>query len=147
MKTKPELELRSHAKECTKITVPYGLVFTLTMKGPLTVKRNLNVNSNTHVVKWGATNIDASKIKFDLSVDPQVFTKEIKVKKIPGCEPVVRMVAYKVKRGDTLSEIALKFKTSVKEIQKLNPEIKDADVIFAGQIIKIRTKIPVHKRK
>lgn len=44
---------------------------------------------------------------------------------------------YTVKSGDTLSEIAIKFGTSVKELQKLNG-IKDANKIYAGQKLKVK---------
>jgi LysM repeat protein/GH24 family phage-related lysozyme (muramidase) len=42
-----------------------------------------------------------------------------------------------VKKGDTLSEIAQQLKTTVKELMQLNPQIKDANKIFAGDTIKV----------
>jgi flagellar protein FlgJ len=44
-------------------------------------------------------------------------------------------VKYKVITGDTLSEIATKHKTTVQAIMKLNPSIRDASKIRAGQTI------------
>ena len=44
---------------------------------------------------------------------------------------------YKVKAGDTLSEIAVKFHTTVKEIMRMNPDIHNADVIITGEKIRI----------
>ena len=43
-------------------------------------------------------------------------------------------IYYKVKRGDTLGGIALKYKTSVKKIKKWNKNIKN-DNIYIGQKI------------
>lgn len=45
--------------------------------------------------------------------------------------------SYTVKSGDTLSEIAVRYDTSVSELMKLNPSISDPDVIYAGQTIKV----------
>ena len=49
------------------------------------------------------------------------------------------VIDYTVKKGDTLSEIAVEFNTTVAEISKLNPEIKDLDLIYAEQVIKVPT--------
>lgn len=50
---------------------------------------------------------------------------------------VVSGVTYKVKSGDTLSEIAQKFGTTVSKLAQLN-NIKNVNLIYAGQTIKIR---------
>ena len=47
------------------------------------------------------------------------------------------MVTYTVKRGDTLSAIAVKYGTTVSKIAKDN-NIKNANVIYAGQKLKIK---------
>lgn len=44
---------------------------------------------------------------------------------------------YTVVRGDYLSAIAKRFNTTVSEILKVNPEIKNASLIYVGQIIKL----------
>lgn len=46
-------------------------------------------------------------------------------------------VTYKVKSGDTLSEIAQKFGTTVSNLASLN-NIKNVNLIYAGQTLKIR---------
>lgn len=46
-------------------------------------------------------------------------------------------VTYKVKSGDTLSEIAQKFGTTVSKLASLN-NIKNVNLIYAGQTLKIR---------
>ena len=47
-------------------------------------------------------------------------------------------IEYTIKRGDTLSAIAKNFGTTVKQIMADNPSIKDANKIYAGDVIKIR---------
>lgn len=44
------------------------------------------------------------------------------------------MKTYTVKRGDTLSSIAAKHKTTVSELQRLN-SIKNVNLIYTGQKI------------
>ena len=45
---------------------------------------------------------------------------------------------YTVRQGDTLSEIAVRFGTTVKELQRLN-NIQNPDRIYAGQVIRLGT--------
>ncbi|MBT2365246.1 LysM peptidoglycan-binding domain-containing protein [Streptomyces sp. ISL-10] len=45
---------------------------------------------------------------------------------------------YKVKYGDTLSEIAVRFGTTVKALMELNKSIKDANKIYAGMTLVIK---------
>ena len=46
------------------------------------------------------------------------------------------MITYKVKRGDTLSQIALEYNTTVSSLVNLN-NIKNPNLIYAGETIKI----------
>jgi murein DD-endopeptidase MepM/ murein hydrolase activator NlpD len=46
-------------------------------------------------------------------------------------------VDYTVKKGDTLTSISQAQKTSVDELMKANPQIKDKNLIFAGSVIKV----------
>ena len=45
---------------------------------------------------------------------------------------------YTVKKGDTLSAIAVKYRTSVSNLMALNPHIKNANLIYVGDVIRIR---------
>lgn len=45
---------------------------------------------------------------------------------------------YTVKKGDTLSHIAARYKTTVNNLVKLNPSIKNPNLIYPGQKIKIK---------
>ena len=47
------------------------------------------------------------------------------------------MASYKIKSGDTLSDIAQSNNTTVADIQAANPSIKNPDLIYAGQTITI----------
>jgi GH24 family phage-related lysozyme (muramidase)/LysM repeat protein len=42
-----------------------------------------------------------------------------------------------IKKGDTLSDLAKQLKTTVQELMKLNPQITDANKIFAGDTLKV----------
>tara|TARA_R100001480_G_scaffold78591_1_gene88301 strand:+ start:361 stop:1239 length:879 start_codon:yes stop_codon:yes gene_type:complete len=48
---------------------------------------------------------------------------------------------YTIQKGDTLSELAVRFDTSVKELLKANKKIKDPDLIFAGAKLNIPEKV------
>ena len=45
--------------------------------------------------------------------------------------------SYTVQPGDTLSAIAAKYRTTVGDIVRLNPEITNPDMIDVGQVIKL----------
>lgn len=77
------------------------------------------------------------------NVDLDKFTKDILLENIeevpdvedPKCDKEDRIL-YKVKRGDTLSEIALNHNTTVKHLVLIN-DIKNPDLIFVGEILTI----------
>jgi len=50
---------------------------------------------------------------------------------------------YTIQSGETLSGIAAKLKTSVSELMKLNPQIKDPNLIYAGATLNIPTITPI----
>tara|TARA_R100001086_G_scaffold160234_1_gene86059 strand:+ start:39 stop:515 length:477 start_codon:yes stop_codon:yes gene_type:complete len=76
----------------------------------------------------GRTTTPAKERKFGLAKLPEIPDK------------------YKVKKGDTLSQIAEKFKTSLKELLRSNKDIKDPNMISIGQSIIIPKKrgVPVY---
>ena len=45
---------------------------------------------------------------------------------------------YYIESGDTLGEIAQKKRTTVEELMRLNPQIKNPDLIFAGRMLKVK---------
>lgn len=52
-------------------------------------------------------------------------------------------MAYTIKSGDTLGDIAYKNKTTVAELMRLNPNIKKANLIYAGQNLNLPTTASV----
>ncbi|MDR4958196.1 LysM peptidoglycan-binding domain-containing protein, partial [Bacillus sonorensis] len=62
--------------------------------------------------------------------------KAAEVKPISNEKSVKSDTVYTVKKGDTLSEIAQKYNTTVKALQSLN-NIKDPNKIYVGQKLKI----------
>ena len=47
------------------------------------------------------------------------------------------LLTYKVVKGDTLSEVAKRYNTTVSELQRLNPSIKDVNKIHIGMTINV----------
>lgn len=45
---------------------------------------------------------------------------------------------YQVKKGDNLTKIAKKYNTTINKIMRLNPSIKNANVIYTGQTIRVK---------
>ena len=45
---------------------------------------------------------------------------------------------YTIKKGDTLGAIANRYHTTVSNLMALNPHIKNANLIYAGDVIRIR---------
>ena len=58
---------------------------------------------------------------------------------VPETPSTENTILYTVKRGDTLSEIAMKFGTTVSSIVALNPSIKNPNLIYPGQQFTIQT--------
>jgi LysM repeat protein len=56
----------------------------------------------------------------------------------PPVPPASSVVMYSVVNGDTLTAIAAKCDTTIPAILKLNPSIKDPDVIHVGDRIRVR---------
>jgi LysM repeat protein len=52
--------------------------------------------------------------------------------------PGVGISTYVVQRGDTLRIIANKFGTTVDNLLSLNPNIKNANIIYVGQVLNVR---------
>ncbi|AUZ39537.1 GH25 family lysozyme [Bacillus sp. MBGLi79] len=65
-----------------------------------------------------------------------VSTEKAGIKTVSNKKPEKADTTYTVKKGDTLSGIAVIYKTTVKALQSLN-NIKDVNKIFVGQKLKI----------
>lgn len=55
----------------------------------------------------------------------------------------MKLIQYIVCTGDTLWNLAKECNTTVEEIMRYNPEIKDPDLIYVGQILVIPVYDPV----
>ncbi|RZG87309.1 LysM domain-containing protein [Acinetobacter sp. WCHAc060033] len=64
------------------------------------------------------------------------------IKTVPNKAPSTgyKRKTYKVISGDTLEKISKQFGMKLSDILKINPQIKDKNVIKVGQIIKIPTQ-------
>jgi LysM repeat protein len=67
----------------------------------------------------------------------QVLKMKGTVTPTPTTTPVPSGSTYTVVRGDTLSMIAKKYGTTVNDLLALNPSIKNASIIYVGQVLKL----------
>jgi LysM repeat protein len=63
---------------------------------------------------------------------------------VPTTPPPASGQTYTVRRGDTLRIIAGRFNTTVDAILKVNPQIKNANLIYAGQVINLPAGVSTH---
>lgn len=71
------------------------------------------------------------------AMELELFRKPVPQKKAPAKEQAKREY-YVVKNGDNLSYIAKKFNTTVGKLLYLNNKIKNPDVIFIGQKLRVK---------
>jgi GH25 family lysozyme M1 (1,4-beta-N-acetylmuramidase) len=71
-------------------------------------------------------------------VDMNIAYSDFDFKKKEPPEPKVKFITYQIKLGDTLTEIAKRYKTTVGQIMDDNRHIKNSNRIFVNQRIKIR---------
>jgi LysM repeat protein len=62
----------------------------------------------------------------------------------PPPPPPASGSAYTVQRGDTLRKIAARYNTTVDAILKVNPQISNANLIYAGQVINLPAGVSTH---
>ena len=80
--------------------------------------------------------------------DKAFYKRNRKKKKSKGLEYPKTKGTYKIKKGDTLSELAKDNNTTVAKLMELNPGIKDKDKIRAGAGLKgINEKKEVYSKK
>jgi murein DD-endopeptidase MepM/ murein hydrolase activator NlpD len=82
----------------------------------------------------GGTHLHWIMFKNGTRVDPRKYVA------IPATapKPAPAKVYYTVVKGDTMSKIAAKYKTTLATLAKLNPTIKDLNKISIGQKIRVR---------
>ena len=70
-------------------------------------------------------------------VDEIIGRRKVTGKEYVVQEKVIKILGITVKKGETLSEIAKRYNTTVDALMKANPSIKNKNLIFPGQYIKI----------
>lgn len=106
------------------------------------------INSSSNWQKWEGWQYTSRGIVAGVNgyVDRNKFTENILLEECTNCPPVdnpnsgeeTQNVYYTVKRGDTLSSIAIKYQTTVQQIAGEN-HIVNPNLIYPGQVLKITT--------
>lgn len=116
------------------------------------VKPVVNLHTEKYTIKKGDTLGEIAKeqkttVTKIMELNPKIKDKNkittgdvifvpTKDNKVPT-KPKPQTKLYTIKMGDNLSHIAQKHKTSVGNLMLLNPQIRDVNVIFAGNVIKV----------
>lgn len=111
-----------------------------------------NYNHDTSYIVQSGNTLSSIALKYGTTVSELVILNNIKNPNLiyPGEEIKVPIngntqneteyhtghIIYSVKRGDTLSELALRFNTTVQEIAKLN-NIQNVNLIYVGEKLRI----------
>src|SRR5690606_15241043 len=100
-----------------------------------TVKRG---DTLSHIAKRFGTTVN-ELVRLNNIKNPNLIYPGQKIK-INGSVTNTKSTAqyYTVKKGDTLSHIAKRYNTTVKNLVKLNPSIKNPNLIFPGQKIRVK---------
>lgn len=75
-----------------------------------------------------------------LNADGNVTTKPVTITTTTGSAAAGSSSKYTVVKGDTLTAIAKKYGVTLAELIKANPQIKDPNLIYPGQVINIPAK-------
>jgi LysM repeat protein len=115
---------------------------TVTNPGPTTGGATGNgAQTGATSTPGGATTTGAPPIVAHAPVTPvaahPVSTGVAKSAAKPKPKPKAHPKTYTVKRGDTLSAIARSHKMSLHALEKLNPQIKNPNLIHPGQKVKV----------
>ncbi|CAM4109458.1 LysM peptidoglycan-binding domain-containing protein [Mesobacillus thioparans] len=102
-------------------------------------------------VSWYSGNVDLNQINGDKTLEwftgeGKQIVKDVTPKKVKGAQSIASVKVHVVKPGDTLSKIAVKYKTTVEALVKLN-NIHNKDLIFTGQKIKYQGTANVSTKK
>lgn len=140
VRANPEIEDPSRIFPGQELVIPGSLVIV-----PDTGRRIYVVERGDTLgeiaVRFGTTLDDIREANPEIEDASRIFPGQ----RITIPEPVVVIpetgrVVYVVQPGDTLSEIAVSFRTTVPDLLEANPEIEDANLIFPRQQITIPSR-------
>ncbi|WP_315523368.1 GH25 family lysozyme [Pseudoramibacter alactolyticus] len=100
-------------------------------------KSNAAIAAEVLAGKWGNGNDRKVKLAaagYDYNAIQAEVNKRLGAS---GQKKAAAKVCYTVRRGDTLSKIAAKYKTTWQKLQKLNG-IRNANKIYVGQVIRVK---------
>lgn len=83
-------------------------------------------------LKWNKAHVNGKLQEVQGLTNRRTAEKALYLKPVPPA-----LQDYTVRSGESLSKIALRMSTTVQHLLLLNPQIKDKNVIFAGQRIKV----------
>lgn len=147
-------EVKKYGFDCSKVSVPVEtdcsalvrvcLAYAGINVGNFTTLNERNVLMATN--KFSCTRItkESECMEGDILVTVTkghtvVITQGFKSEPVPTNPDEAIAIIYTIQKGDTLSSIAKKYKTTVSAIQKLNPTIiKDINKIGVGWKIKVK---------
>lgn len=121
-----------------------GQVLKLKESAKETTNKTTNINVQTYTVKKGDTLSEIAQ-KFNTTVNELVKLNNIKNPnliyvgqklKIKGSKEAGK-VYHKVKRGDTVSELAQKYGSTISQIKNWN-NLKDVNKIYVGQTLRVK---------
>lgn len=75
---------------------------------------------------------------------PQAQDQTQATKSVDKAEPASATTQYQIKPGDNLTKISRQFGTTINDIMKLNPQIKDPNLIYAGKTLNIPNTVKEH---
>ena len=100
-------------------------------------KSNTTIAAEVLAGKWGNGNdrkVRLAAAGYDYNAVQAEVNKKLGA---AGQKKAAAKVCYTVRRGDTLSKIAAKYKTTWQKLQKLNG-IRNANKIYVGQVIRVK---------
>jgi LysM repeat protein len=98
-------------------------------------KSNEEIANEVIAGKWGNGKDRKNKLTqagYDYDAIQKIVNQKL------GSSSGSNAVYHKIQYGDTLYDIAIKYGTTIGAIQKLNPKIKNANKIYAGDTIRVK---------
>lgn len=107
----------------------------ITSKPTTPSKSNEEIANEVIAGKWGNGQDRRNKLAqagYNYDAIQKIVNKKL------GSSSSSKAVYHKIQYGDTLYDLAIKYGTTIGAIQKLNPKIKNANKIYAGDTIRVK---------